>query len=89
MWAFSGHQVIVVDELEQQHHVLDQWQAAVWNWLSLSYSFTRIRRLLASFLAVSQPEAEERLRFLLQQWQAAGLLQIENGPEPVKRGDRG
>jgi len=79
-WVEDADRVIVVDKREGETHMLRGAEAAVWGWLTLAYPYPKLVRLLAALLARSTADAEQRLAAILQDWCAAGLLQMLEPP---------
>ena len=74
-WVQDAGHVIVVDERRGEVHVLSGAEATVWGWLTLTYPYPKLIRLLAALLRLPLDEAEQRLVAILQNWRAAGLLE--------------
>ena len=79
-WVEDADRVIVVDEREGETHILRGVEAAVWGWLTLAYPYPKLVQLLAALLVLSSADAEQRLVAILQDWRAAGLLQMLEPP---------
>lgn len=76
-WVKDAEQVIVVDEQTERVHFLRGMEAVVWIWLSLAYAYPKLLNLMAALLALPVGEVEPKLLSLLQHWQQAGLLTIQ------------
>lgn len=78
-WVKDYNQVIVIDNLRQEQHLLRDVEALVWGWLVSGYSHARTIRLLENLLALSPAEAEKNLHSMLDAWRQAGILELEAG----------
>jgi hypothetical protein len=76
VWVKDAVQIIVVNVRGQTAHLLAGDEMAVWDWLSLGYSFHKTARLLAELQKTPLKDAEASLEKMLQGWIAAGLLEI-------------
>ena len=74
-WVTDADCIIVVDGQGGEARVLRGAEAAVWSWLSLSYPYADLVRLLATQMAVSPADSDRRLRSILRDWRARGLLE--------------
>lgn len=81
VWVDQGTQVIVVDELRGHTYVLQGAEAALWGWLALGYSFSKIAKLLAAMLQKNVREAENILSSLLYKWCEGGLMVPGESPD--------
>jgi len=79
-WVEDADRVLVVDDRSGETHTLRGAEAAVWGWLTLAYPYPKLVRLLAALLVLSSADAEQRLVAILQDWRAAGLLQMLEPP---------
>jgi hypothetical protein len=78
-WVNDGGVILVVDERRQSCHRLEGEEAAVWSWLTLSYSTEKISALLSAAKGISPAEAEESLGRILRKWSDAELLAPDGG----------
>lgn len=76
-WVHDQCQTILIDEDQRRSHALSGVEAAIWSWLTLSYTFTKLTKLTAALLNVTQAEARQRLRATLDVWRQAGWLQVQ------------
>jgi hypothetical protein len=74
-WVKDADQILVVDEQRGIQVVLRGRDAAIWDWLTLMYSYPRLVNLLAVLQAIPADEAERQLMDVLSAWQSSGLLE--------------
>lgn len=79
-WVKDADQVIVVNDQDGRTHALRGVEGAIWSWLSLSYSYPKLVRLVAALLALPANDAEQTLLDVLHGWHEAGLLCIQEQP---------
>lgn len=75
-WVVDADSIIVVTGQGREAHVLRGVEAAVWSWLSLSYPHPALVRLIAAQVAIPPADADRRLRAILGDWRARGLLEF-------------
>jgi hypothetical protein len=75
-WVKDADQILVVEERRGRLVVLRGAEAAVWDWLTLRYSYPQLVNLLAALQAIPGDEAESLLIEMLSAWQSSDLLEI-------------
>lgn len=76
-WVTDDTSIVIVNEQRNSHHILVEAEAAIWNWMTIPYSYRQMLPLVTTLWSVSLPEAEKRLQHLLQKWQTNGLLNMD------------
>lgn len=76
-WVRDDEMTLLVNEQSGQTFVLKGLEAAIWDWLSMQFSYTKITGLLEVVSELSTVEAEFYLNTILNQWVENGLLMIE------------
>lgn len=74
-WVNDSTQVVIIDEMRNQTHILQGEEAAVWSWLTLGYSYERILPLVAALWTAEPQVANHKLAGLLTAWHSTGLLE--------------
>lgn len=77
VWVRDEGHVIVVDAQNARSWLLDGIEAAIWDWVTMGYSYPRIVNLASLILKGSQAQAETQLEETLHRWHRAGLVQLE------------
>jgi len=75
-WVTDADQVLIVDEVRNQSHILEGEEATIWNWLALGYSHQRVIPMIAALWSVEAQTAEEELIRKLKGWNENGLLEL-------------
>lgn len=75
-WVKDAGQTLLVEEEAGRTWSLRGVEAAVWDWLSLGYSFDEIVGLLKVLVGASDEEARERLVAMLEGWKQAGIVRL-------------
>jgi hypothetical protein len=73
-WVKDSGQIVVVDEKKPATWILQGFEAAVWDYLMLGYSFPKLTATLRTLLNVPIQEAEDKIAACIRNWQAGGLL---------------
>ena len=76
-WVQDANQVIVVDDHRRCFVILRAAEATIWGWLTLNYPYARLLAAVGALWTLSQAEADQRLRALLQRWSESGLLAVK------------
>ena len=76
-WVRDDDITLLVNEQSGQTFVLKGLEAAIWDWLIMHFSYTKITDLLGASLEFSTVQAELYLNTILNQWVENGLLMIE------------
>jgi hypothetical protein len=79
-WVVDLDRTLVINELRGEVHVLHGLESAIWSWLSLGYSFSRLVSFAGEFLKISSIEAQDQIIDILDSWVASGLLEETNEP---------
>ena len=74
-WVKDSGQILVVNEKKGAARILRGFEAAVWDYLMLGYSFPRLTATLGMLLDIPAREMEQKLAACLRNWQAGGLLE--------------
>ncbi len=77
-WVRDADQTLVVNSRRGTLYRLRGTGAAVWDWLTLGYSYARLVALLAALLGDAPEEGEATLVRLLTEWLENGLLEEES-----------
>lgn len=73
-WVKDADQTIVVEEETGRCWSMRGVEAAIWDLLTLDYSFEQIVRFLSALLNRSSEETTEALSTTMQRWEEAGIL---------------
>jgi hypothetical protein len=74
-WVKDSGQIVVVDEKKSGTWILHGFEAAVWDYLMLGYSYPKLIETLSTLLGLPSQEAEEKVAASIRAWQASGLLE--------------
>jgi hypothetical protein len=74
-WVKDSGQIVVVDEKKSSTWILHGFDAAVWDYLMLGYSYPKLIETLYTLLDVPIQEVEEKVAVCIRTWQAGGLLE--------------
>ncbi len=78
-WVTDDTRIIIVNEQQNSHHILTEAEAAIWNWMTIPYSYRKLLPLVTLLWSLPLPKAEERLQLILHKWHEDGLLDVFNG----------
>jgi hypothetical protein len=73
-WATDTAGLILVHSARRETHILTGHDAAVWDLLTLGYSYPQLLSLAAGLLDEPELQAERKLWQLFDEWRSAGLL---------------
>ena len=81
-WVKETQHIMVVDERIKQVTLLCDLQAALWSWISLSYSFEQLCHLVAKALDLDNAGARGMILEIFKEWEEIGIISlrtVENG----------
>lgn len=81
-WASDAGRVVVASADGSRAHLLEDADATIWSWLSMSLSERRLVEMIGALLELEPEDAAEQLRVRLLAWRDAGLLEGPNGEVP-------
>ena len=76
VWVKDADQTLVVDRETGQSWALHGAEAAVWDLLTVGYSYHRIVPMLSLILSLPVEEAEQTLAGILRKWRDASIVQV-------------
>lgn len=79
VWVQDKTHIWLVNEAENTVCALGGLEAAVWDWITLGYGYSRLLDMVAAYRAGTGAEAELELTGILRQWQDRGWLEKTHG----------
>jgi hypothetical protein len=80
LWVKDSGQVLVVDEKRSATWILHGFEAAVWDYMMLGYSYPEMVETLSTLLDVPIQEMKKKVAACIRDWQAGGLLEASEAP---------
>jgi hypothetical protein len=81
-WVSDAGRVVVASSDGRRAHVLEDADATIWAWLSMSLPERRLAEMVGALLELEPEDAAEHLRVRLLAWRDAGLLEGAAGEVP-------
>jgi hypothetical protein len=81
-WVSDAGRVVVASADGRRAHVLEDADATIWPWLSMSLAERRLAEMVGALLGLDPEDAAEHLRVRLLAWRDAGLLEDLDGEVP-------
>ena len=75
-WVKDAGQTLLIEEKQGRAWSLRGAEAAVWDWLSLGYSYDEIVGLLSVLVDTPEEKARERLASVVHGWEQAGIVRL-------------
>ena len=82
LYSEIGEEAVILDISSGVYYGLNEVGVDIWNWLQEPKTATDIVNLLLEEYDVSQEQAEQDLKSILQEMSAAGLIDIVEAKEP-------
>jgi hypothetical protein len=76
-WVQETAHILVVDERQGKAHLLQGEEMAIWDWLMLGYPLAKLTHMSAELRCLPPIQAADELQVLIERWQSAGLLNIQ------------
>jgi hypothetical protein len=81
-WVTDAGRVVVASADGRRARVLEDLDATIWSWLSMSLPERRLVEMVGAFLGLEPDDAAQHLRARLLAWRDADLLEGSDGEVP-------
>jgi hypothetical protein len=75
VWVKNSDGILVVQGDHNEPYLLMGLESALWSWMNLSYTFSRLVSMLAELEGISRPAAGRKLMHVLENWRGKGILE--------------
>ena len=75
-WVKDSNQIILLKEKDKENYFLQDVEAVIWSWLSCSYKYTKLVKMVSSLLLLSNEDSEILLSKIFNDWLALGIIEI-------------
>ena len=69
--------IVLVCATDQETYTLKGFEATIWSWLNLNYSYRKLVKLLAALLEIPEEDAAKKLQTIFAKWVEMGILAWE------------